>query len=411
MARKKKEIPVYGTVIQRGVKYYRTRLMDADGRRVALYAQTPEELYEKVREAQRQIEEAVFRKTTPTVAEYCARWLIMQSGKVRATTLADYTSKVKNYIVAPLGRMRMADVTSDDIKMAMVNVSDKSTSVYRSVQMLFKSIFYSAFDSKIIDTCPCERLPSKGGKEQKPRVPLTDDQVERLITAIKGLPPYVFVMIGLYAGLRREEILALKWDCVILDTGAPYIAVRRAWHTEHNRPVISEELKTKSARREVPMPAKLADCLRAAKACSASEYVVASQEGEPLSYTQFKRLWQYIVTRSTRERTYVRYINGQKMKHTVSPVLGQRAAHNSEVVYTLDFQVTPHQLRHTYITNLLYSGADPKTVQYLAGHKNSKITMDTYAKVKYNRPEQLLPVVDRAFSSEKGSESTTQTLE
>lgn len=63
------------------------------------------------------------------------------------------------------------------------------------------------------------------------------------------------------------------------------------------------------------------------------------------------------------------------------------------------------------VTNLLYSGADPKTVQYLAGHKNSKITMDTYAKVKYNRPEQLLPVVDRAFSSEKGSESTTQTLE
>ena len=62
-------------------------------------------------------------------------------------------------------------------------------------------------------------------------------------------------------------------------------------------------------------------------------------------------------------------------------------------------------------TNLLYSGAAPKTVQYLAGHKNSKITMDTYAKVKYNRPEQLLPVVDRAFSSEKGSENTTQTLE
>lgn len=55
MARKKKEIPVYGTVIQRGVKYYRTRLMDADGRRVALYAQTPEELYEKVREAQRRL--------------------------------------------------------------------------------------------------------------------------------------------------------------------------------------------------------------------------------------------------------------------------------------------------------------------------------------------------------------------
>ena len=50
----------------------------------------------------------------------------------------------------------------------------------------------------------------------------------------------------------------------------------------------------------------------------------------------------------------------------------------------MDFQVTPHQLRHTYITNLIYAQVDPKTVQYLAGHENSKITMDIYAKVKYN---------------------------
>ena len=45
-----------------------------------------------------------------------------------------------------------------------------------------------------------------------------------------------------------------------------------------------------------------------------------------------------------------------------------------KIQYTLDFDVTPHQLRHTYITNLLYAGVDPKTVQYLAGHENSKTT-------------------------------------
>ncbi len=55
----------------------------------------------------------------------------------------------------------------------------------------------------------------------------------------------------------------------------------------------------------------------------------------------------------------------------------------------MDFQVTPHQLRHTYITNLIYASVDPKTVQYLAGHENSKTTMDIYAKVKYNKPEQF----------------------
>lgn len=36
-----------------------------------------------------------------------------------------------------------------------------------------------------------------------------------------------------------------------------------------------------------------------------------------------------------------------------------------KIRYTLDFDVTPHQLRHTYITNLLYAGVDPKTVQYV----------------------------------------------
>ena len=94
-----------------------------------------------------------------------------------------------------------------------------------------------------------------------------------------------------------------------------------------------------------------------------------------------------------------RYINGQKITKTVTPVLGEKAAHNGNVVYSLDFQVTPHQLRHTYITNLIHASVDPKTVQYLAGHENSQITMDIYAKVKYNKPEQLLSVVNGAFSS------------
>ena len=397
MGRKKKQIPKYGTVTLNGIEYFRTRIEDADGKRVALYAKTAEELYEKVEEAKRQIEEASFRRATPTVAEYCERWLLMQSAHIRTTTLTDYSSKVKNYIVAPLGHMYMANVTTDDVRLALVAASEKSNSVYRSVHMLYKAIFNSAVDSNIIDYSPCERISAKGGKPQKDKEALTDEQIVKLLSAIKGLPPYVFVMIGLYAGLRREEILGLQWDSVYLDGDAPYISVRRAWHSEHNRPVISTELKTKAARRDIPIPKNLTECLREAKSKSTSDFVVANSEGGPLSYTQFKRVWQYIVTRSTKERTYVRYINGQKITKTVTPVLGEKAAHNGNVVYSLDFQVTPHQLRHTYITNLIYASVDPKTVQYLAGHENSKITMDIYAKVKYNKPEQLSAVVNTAF--------------
>lgn len=95
---------------------------------------------------------------------------------------------------------------------------------------------------------------------------------------VQGLPPYVFVMLGLYAGLRREEILALKWDAVYLDGDFPYLAVRRAWHTENNRPVILDELKTKAAERNIPLPTCLAECLKEAKANSTSEYVVANRD-------------------------------------------------------------------------------------------------------------------------------------
>ena len=269
----------------------------------------------------------------------------------------------------------------------------------KSVVILYKSIFRAAKESKIIDNNPTIYLTAKGGGvPQKDKAALTDEQAARLLDAIQGLPPYVFVMLGLYAGLRREEILALKWDSVYLDVDCPYLTVRRAWHTENNRPVILDELKTKAAHRNIPLPVCLADCLKETKANSQSEYVVPNREGDPLSYTQFKRLWQYIVTRTVKERFYYRYEDGKRVKHTVTPVLGEKAAHNGKVIYSLDFEVTPHQLRHTYITNLIHSSVDPKTVQYLAGHESSKITMDIYAKVKYNRPDELVRTMGGAFA-------------
>ena len=398
MAKRKRLIPDYSTVTLNGVEYYRTRIEDADGKRVALYARTPEELYDKETEALEQIGHARFHRKSPTAAEYCEKWLLMQSVHVRQTTLTDYTSKVRRHIIKELGEMRMADVTLDDIQLALVPVSKKSASVYKAVVILYKSIFRAAKESHVIEVNPTLHLNAKGGGvPQEDRQALTDEQVEQLLDAIRDLPPYVSVMIGLYAGLRREEILALQWDCVFLDVPTPYISVRRAWRAEHNRPVISTVLKTKAARRDIPIPKCLADCLREAKVTSTSDYVIADSEGQPLSYSQFKRVWHYIVVRSTKERTYYKYVNGQSIKYTVKPTLGTSQKNNPRIVYTLDFEVTPHQLRHTYITNLLYAGVDPKTVQYLAGHENSKTTMDIYAKVKYNKPEELFDVVNQAL--------------
>ncbi len=402
MAKKKQSIPQYATTVIKGVEYYRTRIEDADGKRVTLYARTSEELYSKVQAARKQIADAKFRKENPTVAEYCEKWLLMQSAKVSPATLKGYSNSMENYIIKPLGDMYMSDVTADDIRLALVPASKKSAGLYGKINMLIKCVFYSAERSQIIDHNPTAGISAKGGTPAKGKAALTDEQVKILLDTVRDLPPYTFVMIGLFAGLRREEILALQWDCVFLDVPTPYISVQRAWRTDHNRPVISNVLKTPAARRDVPIPKCLADRLREVKKNSISQYVIADSNGEPLAASQFDRLWKYIKVRTAKDRTYYKYVNGQSIKYTVSAELGASSRNNHNIVYSLDFDVTPHQLRHTYITNLIAASVDPKTVQYLAGHENSKTTMDIYAKVKYNKPSELAPVVNSAFARAVG---------
>ena len=81
MAKKKECVPQYGTITLNGTQYYRTRVLDADGKQVSLYAPTCEELYQKELKTRRQIEEIIFKRKHPTVAEYCEKWLLMQSAK------------------------------------------------------------------------------------------------------------------------------------------------------------------------------------------------------------------------------------------------------------------------------------------------------------------------------------------
>ena len=396
MARKK-VVPEYGTIMKRGVQYYRTRMQDADGKWISLYAQTPEELYDKSIEMKRSIENEIFRKNNPTVAEYCEKWLKMRSASVRENTLSGYERTIRKYIIGAIGDMYMDEVTTDDLRLLLVPISKQSASLYSKMNMLIKCVFYSAEESKIISYNPAASLSAKGGTPKQEKKALTDEQVKILLDTIRGLPPYVFVMIGLYAGLRREEILGLKWDCVFLDEKTPYISVRRAWHVEGGEPVVNTLLKTPAAKRDVPIPKCLVACLKEEREKSESEYVISNSKGTVLTETQFVRVWKYITVRSTAERCYYTYVNGQSIKHRIKPRLGEHQPNNPKLVYTMDFKVTPHMLRHTYITNLIYKGVDPKTVQYLAGHENSKTTMDIYAKVKYNKPEELSSVVNAAF--------------
>jgi len=104
LANRKIILPQYGTVMKRGVLYYRTRIKDANGKLVAIYAKTPEELYNKETLALEQIENATFHRKTPTVAEYCEKWLLMQSVHVRSHYLDGLHLKGQAAYYSGIGR-------------------------------------------------------------------------------------------------------------------------------------------------------------------------------------------------------------------------------------------------------------------------------------------------------------------
>lgn len=382
-----------------GHLYYRRQITLSNGKRKSLYAKTLSELNAK----EILLRNSENSKPAPreiTVAEYSKLQLSLWKPHISHGTYIGYESKVRQYIISSLiGRMLLSEVTQDDIVYVLNQVAPLSSSSYRAVHMLLRRIFKAAKKSKLIQDDPTEDINSCGGTPKEERPALTDAEVNALLDAIKGLPAETFCRIGIYSGLRREEILALQWKYVHCDVEAPYIEIENAWRIENNRPTISSKLKSKAARRKIPIPPPLANHLSQKQKSTTSDYVICNKDGAPLTGTQWKHLWAQVTRRTASPRKYVRYSNGKKTVHWVIPKVGDHATHNPSVVYSLGFKVTPHQLRYTYITNLIYGGVDIKTVQYLAGHESIRTTLCIYARLKFNQPSQLAGPVNNAFKN------------
>lgn len=388
------------------LKRYRKRLSDLnDGK--PIYGKTPAELEEKIERMRREAAQGLDQKSNPTVYEYIHKWFELHKQYIRENTAVDYRSTINQNILPVIGDRLIRDITSDDIKETLKSAENKSQSNYNKTDMLLRMIFNAAVESHVIAKNPCPKF-KQGGVPPKRKTALTDEQVEILLAAVEGTVADTFVRIALYTGMRREEICALQWDCVFLDVSSPYIEVRRAVSWLHNQPEITDDLKTKASYRNIPIPTQLLDYLKKLKRTAKSDFVVCNRDGVCLSGTQYKNMWHAVVCRSTRERTYTRYLpGGVRETRKIKPKLGEKVrGHN--FCYTIDFYVHPHMLRRTYITHLILSGADPKTVQYLAGHKNSKVTMDIYAQVMYNTPKDTLAKVQAAFPVQKKKEKASE---
>lgn len=374
-------------------KLYRKRIKNEyTGAWVDVYGKTKQETRENVERRRQQFAIDAAAKDCPYVYQYAATWYKLNTADLSESRKEDYSNAINNYICPCIGQLLVCNVKPDDIKGVMTFCAGRSKSLQQKIVTALKRIFDSAEENGLTERSPCRNL-KPGGAPAKEKIPLTDAQAATLIDVVKDTRAYLFVMIGLYAGLRREEIAGLMWDSVHLNEDTPYLEVKRAvrW-IKNNKPELTDELKSQKSRRRIPLAAPLRAALQDAKKTAKSVFVVPDTKGNVMSYTSFVRLWGVIGSRST--GMVERVIDGEKK--LVEKKLGDKVARHN-IYITIDFPVTPHQLRHTFITNLILSGANIKTVQYLAGHATIKMTLEIYTHLMENQPEDTMGAIDATY--------------
>jgi len=371
-------------------KLYRKRIKNEEGRWIPIYEKTKPALRSKVKHREAEIARIKEERKTPPCYQYFAEWFALWSPGKGTKHLQSVRNAINNHILPEIGNMRMVDISENDLLKVMNNVADKSQSLNKQIIFVLKNVFRAAVKEGVTRFDPAADIKA-GGNRAAEKIPLTDKQESTLLDSVKGTQIYTFVLVVLQTGLRREEALGLQWDSVFLDATVPYLSVKHSVHWIKNRPVVSEVLKSDAARRDIPLPPQLTEHLKEQRVKAKGKFVFGGKF--PLTDTGFRRRWEVIDVR----RTYTeKIIDATGNETVIEHGLGEKIK-NHKIALSIDFPVTPHLLRHTYITRLILSGVNIKVVQYLAGHANVDITLNIYTHLMENRPQDTAEAVLAAF--------------
>ena len=293
--------------------------------------------------------------------------------KLRQSTQLSYEGWIYNRLIPGVGDIPLNKLTQADLQTffrnmkeagRMTNIdkcgkelSDRSV---RSCYAVCQMALDKAVEERLIHSNPAIgcKLPPLKGKEMKI---LTQDEIQRFLIQAKAEGMYELFLLELTTGMRRGELLALRWEDLDFATGK--LRIDKQVNPVGGKLVISEP-KTKAANRTIILPPAMLEVLAEYKRGIFSDLMFPSRTKpeQPIDPGYVRKRLQVILKRAECKR--IRF----------------------------------HDLRHTFATMSLENGMDVKTLSTIIGHVSSATTLNTYTHVTDEMRQKAAANIDRGIA-------------
>ena len=297
-------------------------------------------------------------------------WLEMMKNSVEVTTYASYAqaikSKINPYFDARFPALTLSQITPKHIQdyytweMTENNVS-ANTVIHRHANIR-KALQY-AFKTGLIDINPADRI-ERPKKVKYVGSTYNDQELEQLFAVTKGDLIELPVMLAAFYGLRRSEVLGLKWDAIDFEKKTITIKHTVTQTTLDGKSVIIEKdrTKTKSSYRTLPLVKPFEDALLRKKAEQAENRRLCGK---------------------CYDKSHLDYINVNEMGKLITP--GFLTQHFPLVLERNGMKkIRFHDLRHSCASLLYSNGVALKDIQEWLGHSDISTTSNIYTHLDYS---------------------------
>ncbi len=328
-----------------------------------------------------------FDLTTLSVSAHLKTWSDHMVKHWSPKTAERNLQIIRNNLKPALGHIKLKTLSTHQIDHAWTELLENgradgkgglSAQTIKHCHRLLSQSLKQAVKWKFIRSNPAEdaKLPTIQKKESKT---LTPDQTIDLLEALKGHQYYTPVLVAVMTGLRRGEVLALRWKRIDLDTGA--ISVTESLEQTANG--LRYKAPKNGKTRPVAISKLLAEELRAFK------------------LKQAEALLKHGIRQSD-EALLCAQANGKELN---PEDLSRRFP---ELLVRLGLpRITFHELRHTHATQLLKSGVHMKVMSERLGHSGIGITMNLYSHVLDGMQQDAVNLLDNTFNTAKKARPKT----